>query len=95
MEALWKISDILQPYKDHVSVAASVITILQLLSPALLVNDIRKAKSAENFPVGPFLGGFIMYVNLQISKLALISFVSYLDQYYSFSLDKSSVIRLQ
>jgi solute carrier family 50 (sugar transporter) len=60
MDVLWKISDILQPYKDEVSLGASVITILQLLSPALLVNDIRKAKSAENFPIGPFLGGFIL-----------------------------------
>lgn len=62
MDFVWQISDQLQPYGDKVATAAIVITVAQMLAPAMLINDIRKAKSAEKFPVGPFLGGFVLSV---------------------------------
>lgn len=62
MDFLWEISDKLQPYAGHVSAFAMVVTVAQMLTPALLINEIRKAKSAEKFPVAPFLGGFVLSV---------------------------------
>lgn len=62
MDLLWEISDKLQPYAGHVSAFAVVVTVAQMLTPALLINEIRKAKSTEKFPVAPFLGGFVLSV---------------------------------
>lgn len=62
MDFLWEISDKLQPYAGHVSAFAMVVTVAQMLTPSLLINEIRKAKSAEKFPVAPFLGGFVLSV---------------------------------
>lgn len=54
------LSVVLQPYKDIVGQFAIIITVLQLLTPALLVNEIRKAKSTKGFSIVPFIGGGIM-----------------------------------
>lgn len=62
MDYLWDFSDKIQPYANHVATFAMVVTTGQLLSPALLVNDIRKAKSSEKFPIAPFIGGFVLSV---------------------------------
>jgi solute carrier family 50 (sugar transporter) len=64
MEAL---SEALQPYKDLVATSASVITIVQLLTPILLLNDIRKAKSSAGFSIVPFLGGGVLCVSVESS----------------------------
>lgn len=55
-----ELSEILLPYKELVAKSAITVTILQLLTPALLVNDIRKAGSTKNFSIAPFLGGGIL-----------------------------------
>lgn len=60
MEVLASLSETLQPYKDVVSTSASIITIVQLLTPILLLNDIRKAKSSSGFSIIPFLGGGVL-----------------------------------
>lgn len=60
MEVLASLSETLQPYKEVVSTTASVVTIVQLLTPILLLNDIRKAKTAAGFSIVPFLGGGIL-----------------------------------
>lgn len=62
MDFLWDFSDKLQPYAGHVASAAMVVTTCQLLTPALLVNEIRKAKSSDKFPIAPFIGGFVLSV---------------------------------
>jgi hypothetical protein len=60
MEVLASLSETLQPYKDLVSTGTSVVTIIQLLTPILLLNDIRKAKTAAGFSILPFLGGGVL-----------------------------------
>lgn len=52
-----KLSVVLQSYKDVVGQFAIIITVLQLLTPSLLINDIRKAKSTKGFSIVPFIGG--------------------------------------
>lgn len=59
---LTELSEILLPYKEVVAKSAITVTVLQLLTPALLVNDIRKAGSTKNFSIAPFLGGGILSV---------------------------------
>jgi hypothetical protein len=59
-EFLAPLSESLQPYKELVAQGATIITILQLLTPALLVNEIRKAKTTSGFSIAPFLGGGIL-----------------------------------
>jgi hypothetical protein len=54
------LSEILHPYKDIVAKSAITITVIQLLTPALLVNDIRKAKSSNGHSIVPFIGGGIL-----------------------------------
>lgn len=60
MEVLASLSETLQPYKEVVSNTASIVTIIQLLTPILLLNDIRKAKSSAGFSIVPFLGGGVL-----------------------------------
>lgn len=60
METLATLSVQLQPYKELVANIATTVTIIQLLTPAVLLNDIRKAKSAESFSIVPFLGGGVL-----------------------------------
>ncbi|XP_070503995.1 sugar transporter SWEET1-like [Chironomus tepperi] len=63
MEALIeKLSIVLHPYKDTVGQFAIIITVLQLLTPAVLVNEIRKAKSTKGFSIVPFIGGGIISI---------------------------------
>jgi hypothetical protein len=57
---LAQLSEILLPHKDLIMQSAVGITIVQLLTPVLLVNDIRKAGSSKNFSVVPFLMGGIL-----------------------------------
>lgn len=57
---LTELSNLLLPYKDLVAKSAITITILQFLTPALLVNDIRKAGSTKNFSITPFIGGGVL-----------------------------------
>lgn len=57
---LTELSELLLPYKDLVAKSAITVTILQLLTPALLVNDIRKAGSTKNFSIMPFIGGGVL-----------------------------------
>lgn len=54
------LSEALQPYKELVAKFAVAITVIQLLTPSLLINDIRKAKSTKNFSIMPFIGGGIL-----------------------------------
>lgn len=56
MELLSQLSDTLQPYKEIVANSATAVTIAQLLTPILLLNDIRKAKTTAGFSILPFLG---------------------------------------
>jgi len=62
MDIITSLSDQLQPYKDHVASIASTVTFLQLLTPILLINDIRKAKTTGEFSIAPFLGGGVLSV---------------------------------
>jgi hypothetical protein len=48
MESL---SESLQPYKGLVSQAAQWLTIAQMLSPLLVLNDMRKSQSTKGMPV--------------------------------------------
>jgi hypothetical protein len=57
---LTELSELLLPYKELVAKSATTVTILQLLTPALLVNDIRKAGSTQNFSITPFIGGGVL-----------------------------------
>lgn len=60
MEVLASLSNQLQPYKEHVATVASAVTIIQLLTPSLLLNDIRKAKTTKDSSIVPFLGGGVL-----------------------------------
>lgn len=56
MELLSQLSDTLQPYKEIVAISTTAVTIVQLLTPILLLNDIRKAKTTAGVSIVPFLG---------------------------------------
>lgn len=56
MEVIASLSDTLQPFKELVANTAAVVTIVQMLAPALMLNDIRKSKSTSNVSIVPFLG---------------------------------------
>lgn len=66
---LTALSELLFPYKDLVAKSAITITILQLLTPALFVNDIRKAGSSKNFSILPFIGGGVLWGNWNETNL--------------------------
>ncbi|CRL04461.1 CLUMA_CG017544, isoform A [Clunio marinus] len=60
MEFLENLSDSLSPYKDLVANIATTMTIAQLMTPILLINDIRKMKTTEGISIVPFLGGAVL-----------------------------------
>ncbi|KAG5673454.1 hypothetical protein PVAND_003500 [Polypedilum vanderplanki] len=97
-EFLAPLSKSLQPYKDHIAQGATIITILQLLSPALLVNEIRKAKTTKNFTIAPFIGGgvlSIMFVvfgqlmndptTIKVNMIGVILSVIYITAFYIYT----------
>lgn len=45
----------LQPYKSIVGQSAALLSIVQMLSPLFMFNDMRKAKSTLGMPFMPFL----------------------------------------
>lgn len=57
MEAL---SAILKPYGDIIATAAAGFTYVQMLSGAVICNDIRKKGSTAGFPLLPFLAGVVL-----------------------------------
>jgi solute carrier family 50 protein (sugar transporter) len=104
MDFLWDFSDKIQPYADHVATFAMVVTTGQLLTPALLVNDIRKAKSSEKFPIAPFIGGFVLSVlfvlfgqiindmmTIKINLLGIALNVIYLTVFYIYTPTKDKL----
>lgn len=60
MEVLNQLSKLLLPYKDVIATGAIGVTMLQLLAPAMLINDIRKKKTAANESILPFVGGGVL-----------------------------------
>lgn len=52
----------LQPYKDLVSTAASIVTIGQFFSGVLICKEIYKKGSTKGVPSTPFIGGMVLYV---------------------------------
>ena len=59
-DLITQMSIALQPYKDTVGLAATWLTIGQMLSPMLVLNDMRKAKSTLGMPVYMFLLGLVL-----------------------------------
>ena len=55
-----QLSKLLLPYKDVIASIAIGVTMLQLLAPAMLINEIRKKKTAENESILPFVGGGVL-----------------------------------
>lgn len=68
MEVITKLSETLQPYKEIVATTATVVTIIQLLTPILLLNDIRKTKTTANVSIIPFLGMIMIYAMIYLAK---------------------------
>lgn len=60
MEFLANLSEILQPYKDLVAKIAGIFTLVQLLSPLLVLWQIIKKKTTKNESIIPFMGGFVL-----------------------------------
>lgn len=54
------LSKILQPYKNVVSTAASILTIAQFFSGAFVCKDIYKKGTTKGVPATPFIGGVVM-----------------------------------
>jgi len=70
MEVLAAWSSQLQPYKETVASIATAVTVIQLLAPILMLNDIRKQKSASKFSILPFLlGGILSIMFIQFGQL--------------------------
>ncbi|ETN62165.1 hypothetical protein AND_006148 [Anopheles darlingi] len=51
------ISELLQPYKEHVGFTAGVLTVGQMFSGCFVCNDIRKKGTTDGFSPMPFIGG--------------------------------------
>lgn len=51
---------LLEPHKEYIVNAASIVTFCHFLSGAVICNDIRKKKSTAGLSVMPFLAGFIL-----------------------------------
>lgn len=62
MEVLASLSEKLQPFKDLMAISISVLTICHMLTPILLLNDIKRKKSSQGVSVVPFLGRCILWV---------------------------------
>ncbi|KRT82626.1 hypothetical protein AMK59_4817, partial [Oryctes borbonicus] len=60
----------LQPYKELVGTVASVITIGQFFSGALICRDIYKKKSTDGISAMPFIGGTV--IGILVLKYALM-----------------------
>lgn len=50
----------LQPYKALVGQGAMIFSILQMLSPIFMFNNMRKAKSTLGMPFLPFVIGAVL-----------------------------------
>ncbi|KAG5667096.1 hypothetical protein PVAND_015095 [Polypedilum vanderplanki] len=57
-----ELSKILQPYKEIVSQSAQWLTIAQMLSPLLVLNDMRKSKSTKGMPI--YMFAFFLVVSI-------------------------------
>lgn len=60
------ISEALLPYEGIVAKSAQWLTIIQMLSPMLMLNDMRKTKSTNGMPVVMFLFFLVLLVLKQI-----------------------------
>lgn len=54
------LSAVLKPYKGTVGAVASVVTIGQFFSGALICKDIHRNKSTHGISSMPFVGGLVM-----------------------------------
>lgn len=64
------ISNSLQPYKDAVGSIASIVTIAQFFSGALICFDIYKKKRTDGISAVPFIGGTV--IGILVLKYAIM-----------------------
>jgi hypothetical protein len=57
---LTPLSNTLKPYESIVAQSAQWLTILQMLSPAIMLNSMRKSKSTQGIPAIWFLIGVVL-----------------------------------
>ncbi|XP_057652117.1 sugar transporter SWEET1 [Diorhabda carinulata] len=65
-----KLSNTLQPYKNVVGQAASILTIAQFFSGTFICKEIYHKKSTAGIPAVPFIGG--LTIGILMLKLALL-----------------------
>jgi len=95
----------LQPYKGLVGTVASVVTIAQFFSGAVICKDIHKNKSTAGISSMPFIGGLVIGVLMLkysamledtamfvVNLSAIVLNVVYSAFYYAYSEDKSSEV---
>lgn len=68
------VSEILQPYASVVAKTATVLKVAQMLSPLVIFNNMRKAKSTVGMPFFPMLLGLVLYVDINYSHYSSFQF---------------------
>lgn len=59
-DLITQLSMALQPYKGRVALSAQWLTMVQILNPAFVLNNMRKEKSTLGMPVYMFLLGLVL-----------------------------------
>jgi hypothetical protein len=80
MNLLEEMSEILQPYAGVIAKTATLLKISQMLSPLVIFNNMRKAKSTMGMPFFPMLLGLVLY---EIAKISIENYFSLQNFFFS------------